>query len=117
MKKTQSDFSEFIEIPQPTLSAYESGRNKPTVDVLINISQKCHISIDWLCGNDISTNIASFQSLDKIINLSNSASKTRDFSHADTEADFFVPEKKLTELWYPVISQKKGGLPGCTHSD
>lgn len=69
MKKTQSDFSEFIEIPQPTLSAYESGRNKPTVDVLINISQKCHISIDWLCGNDISTNIASFQSLDEIINL------------------------------------------------
>ena len=58
-----------------------------------------------------------FDSWDTDTDLSNSASKTRDFSHADTEADFFVPEKKLTELWYPVISQKKGGLPGCTHSD
>ena len=29
-----------------------------------------------------------------IIFLLNSASKTRDFSHADTEADFFAPEKK-----------------------
>ena len=52
MKKTQKEFSELLGIPQPTLSAYESGRNKPTIDVVINIAEKCNVSIDWLCGRD-----------------------------------------------------------------
>lgn len=52
LKLTQKEFSELIRTPQPTLSAYESGRNKPTIDVVINIANKCNVSIDWLCGND-----------------------------------------------------------------
>lgn len=52
MQKTQKEFSEFLNIPQPTLSSYESGRNKPTIDVVINIANKCNVSIDWLCGRD-----------------------------------------------------------------
>jgi len=39
-------------IPQPTLSAYESGKIKPTVDAIINICDKCNVSMDWLCGRD-----------------------------------------------------------------
>lgn len=50
LHKTQKEFAEMLDIPQPTLSAYESGRNKPTIDVVINIAEKCNISIDWLCG-------------------------------------------------------------------
>ena len=52
MNKTQKEFSEFLGIPQPTLSAYESGRNKPTIDVVIAIANKCNVSVDWLCGRD-----------------------------------------------------------------
>ena len=52
MNLTQKDFSTFLDIPQPTLSSYETGRNKPTIDVVVNICQKCNISIDWLCGFD-----------------------------------------------------------------
>ena len=59
MKKTQKEFSEFMSIPQPTLSAYESGRNKPAVDVVINIADKCNVSVDWLCGRDDQTRINS----------------------------------------------------------
>lgn len=66
MKKTQKEFSELIGIPQPTLSAYESGRNKPTIDVVINIANKCNISIDWLCGND---NISAISSLADLMNV------------------------------------------------
>ena len=51
-QQTQKDFSEFLSIPQPTLSAYESGKNKPTIDVVINIANKCNLSVDWLCGKD-----------------------------------------------------------------
>lgn len=49
-KQSQKDFAEFLDIPQPSLSAYENDRNSPTADVLLNISQKCKVSIDWLCG-------------------------------------------------------------------
>lgn len=48
MKKLRKEFSEFISIPQPTLPAYESGRNKSNIDVIINIADKCNISVDWL---------------------------------------------------------------------
>lgn len=50
MKMSQKEFAVFLEIPQPSLSAYENNRNSPTVDVLINIAKKCNISLDWLCG-------------------------------------------------------------------
>lgn len=50
MKMSQKDFAVFLNIPQPSLSAYENNRNSPTVDVLINMANKCYISLDWLCG-------------------------------------------------------------------
>ena len=53
MDMSQRDFAKLLGIPQPNLSAYESGRNKPTIDTVINISDKCNVSIDWLCGRDI----------------------------------------------------------------
>ncbi len=48
--KSQKEFAEFLEIPQPTLSSYESGRIKPTVDAIGNIADKCSVSLDWICG-------------------------------------------------------------------
>ena len=49
---TQKDFAAYIGIPQPTLSAYENGKNNPTVDVIIEIADKCGVSLDWLCGRE-----------------------------------------------------------------
>ena len=49
-KKTQKEFAEFLEIPQPSMSAYENGKNNPTIDVLIDIADKCKVSLDWLVG-------------------------------------------------------------------
>ena len=48
--KSQKEFAEFIGIPQPSMSAYENGKNNPTLEVLINIADKCNVSLDWLCG-------------------------------------------------------------------
>ena len=50
--KSQKEFAVELGIPQPTLSSYESGKIKPTVDAIINIADKCGISMDWLCGRD-----------------------------------------------------------------
>lgn len=49
-KKTQKEFAEFLGIPQPSMSAYENGKNNPTIDVLIDIADKCKVSLDWLTG-------------------------------------------------------------------
>lgn len=55
---TQKEFSDFIEVSQPTLAGYERGTGKPPIDVLCNIAEKCNVSVDWLCGmSDIHTNI------------------------------------------------------------
>ena len=47
-KKTQKEFAEFLGIPQPSMSAYENGKNNTTIDVLIDIADKCNVPLDWL---------------------------------------------------------------------
>lgn len=50
LKMTQKDFSEYVGIKQQTLSGYERGIMKPPLDIAKNISEKCNVSMDWLCG-------------------------------------------------------------------
>ena len=47
---SQKEFCAMLDIPQSTLSAYETDRMQPTVTTLINIAVKCEVSMDWLCG-------------------------------------------------------------------
>lgn len=50
MNLTQKDFADFLAMSQATISAYENDRISPTLEVLVNIAQKCKVSVDWLCG-------------------------------------------------------------------
>ncbi|RDU23419.1 helix-turn-helix domain-containing protein [Anaerosacchariphilus polymeriproducens] len=50
LKMSQKEFAEFLDIPQPTMSAYENERISPAIDVLIHIAKKCNTSLDWICG-------------------------------------------------------------------
>ena len=50
MNKTQKEFSDLIGVRQQSLSGYENGKVYPPLDVIINISKKCSVSIDWICG-------------------------------------------------------------------
>lgn len=47
---TQKAFCAVLDIPQSTLSAYETDRMQPTVATLVNIAEKFNVSLDWLCG-------------------------------------------------------------------
>lgn len=49
---SQKEFCAVLDIPQSTLSAYETDRMQPTVATLINIATKYNVSMDWLCGID-----------------------------------------------------------------
>ena len=51
-KCNQKEFCSLLNIPQSTLSAYETDRMQPTVATLINISTKFNVSMDWLCSVD-----------------------------------------------------------------
>lgn len=42
----KKEFAEFLGIPQPSMSAYENGKNNPTINVLIDIADKCKVSLD-----------------------------------------------------------------------
>jgi len=48
----QLEFTEFLDIKQSTLSAYERDISNPSLDVLLKISQRCNVSLDWLCGSE-----------------------------------------------------------------
>lgn len=47
---SQKDFANKSDIQQSTLSLYETGKTKPTIDVIIKLSEKYDISADWLIG-------------------------------------------------------------------
>lgn len=67
LKISQKEFSEIIGIPQSTLSSYESGKIKPTIDVVINISKTFSVSVDWLCGRDMGFQVNSLGDLMKVM--------------------------------------------------
>lgn len=67
---SQKEMSALTGIPQPSLSAYENGKNKPTISILLRISEKCHVSVDWLCGKSADNQIMSMGDIAKcLINL------------------------------------------------
>lgn len=50
LNMTQREFSAFVGCTAATLSAYENGSKSPSLEIIKGIAEKCHISIDWLCG-------------------------------------------------------------------
>lgn len=49
-QKTQKEFAEYVGSTAATISAYENGSKNPSLDIVVNIAQKCDVSLDWLCG-------------------------------------------------------------------
>ncbi len=48
--KTQKEFADMVESTAATISAYENATKNPSLEIVINIAQKCNVSINWLCG-------------------------------------------------------------------
>ncbi len=47
-KISQIEFSKTLGITQDKLSKYENGRIKPPIELLLSISEKFNISLNWL---------------------------------------------------------------------
>lgn len=50
MGMTQVKFAEFIGCTSTTLSAYENNLKRPSIDILMDIAERCTVSMDWLLG-------------------------------------------------------------------
>ncbi len=49
-RKTQKEFADMVESTAATISAYENATKNPSLEIVMNIAEKCNISINWLCG-------------------------------------------------------------------
>ena len=45
-----SAFARFLEMPQKTVDTYINGQRKPSVEFIMRVCSKCHVSSDWLLG-------------------------------------------------------------------
>ena len=45
-----SAFARFLEMPQKTVDTYINGQRKPSVEFIMRVCSKCHVSADWLLG-------------------------------------------------------------------
>lgn len=47
-----SEFSEYVGITRTSLTGYLNQKVTPTIDPLVQICDKCGVSLDWLCGRE-----------------------------------------------------------------
>lgn len=67
---TQIEFSQALEISQGTLSEIESGKAKPSFDVLVLLAEKFMVDLNWLIVNrDIGLQDDELSLLDNYRNL------------------------------------------------
>ena len=50
MKRTQVDFAKLLDVPQPSISAYEKDKYLPSFEVIGKIMKECNVSFEWLNG-------------------------------------------------------------------
>lgn len=50
MKMTQVEFAKLLDVPQPTISAYEKDKYLPSFEVIGKIMKECNVSFEWLNG-------------------------------------------------------------------
>ena len=90
MNMTQKEFAELLEIPQPSVSAYENNKNTPTMDILVTIANRCNVSLDWLC--EVSYNKQRITTMDDVIDVLFELFETNEFGfdveiHRSAEQD------------------------------
>lgn len=50
MKMTQVEFAKLLDVPQPSISAYEKDKYLPSFEAIGKIMKECNVSFEWLNG-------------------------------------------------------------------
>jgi len=51
-KYTQEELADLVKTTKATISNYENGYSTPSIDMLLLLSSKLDVSVDFLLGND-----------------------------------------------------------------
>lgn len=62
-KKTQKDIADILNVNRATYGLYETGVNLPPIDKLVILADHFNVSIDYLCGREITANKFIYQQL------------------------------------------------------
>lgn len=67
LQKTQTYFADLLYISPSYLALIESGKRTPTIEILIQISKMCDVSVDYLLfGNDSGSFDANQKTFDRL---------------------------------------------------
>lgn len=96
---SQKEFCSMLDIPQSTLSAYETDRMQPTIASLVNIATKFNVSLDWLCG--IEKNVSPFGTIGDALNALYDITEIEGLKIDFTIHDYLPNDIETpTERWY-----------------
>ena len=94
--QNQKEFAKKIGITQSTLSSYENGNVAPSLEVLIAIATKFHVSTDCLLG--ISKSEINITSVSDIANFFSQLILTN-LEQNRTDFEAYFTSKKMYDLW------------------
>ena len=77
-EKSVSAFARYLEMPQKTVDTYINGERKPSVEFIMRVCSKCHVTSDWLLG--LSDVRSPFDSVERETNPKENTQKKEKFS-------------------------------------
>lgn len=63
LKLSQNKFSEYINVNQSNVARWEDGSRTPSIDAVIDISEKVNIPLDALVGKDLRLEDENYQQI------------------------------------------------------
>lgn len=66
---TQAEFADFLGIGHGTLCNYLHDRKNPQIDTVTKIAEKLGVTVGWLCGDEASMEVRTYEALCDAINL------------------------------------------------
>ncbi|MFA7074907.1 MAG: helix-turn-helix domain-containing protein [Endomicrobiaceae bacterium] len=102
LKKSQKEFSDFLEVSQSAISNYEKNERTPSADFLNKLAEKCNINMNWFLtgkGEMFQTDIANqeLEQLKKEIQALKKTIDTLEKEHNDLQAHNKELDSELTK--------------------
>lgn len=78
MKYTQEELAELVVTTKGTISNYENGHSTPSIEILLLLSSKLEVSVDFLLGNDdIDTSDIELFSKEELLIIKNNLNESK----------------------------------------
>lgn len=102
--KSQKEFADMVQSTAATISAYENATKNPSLEIVMNIAEKCNVSIDWLSGlsdqKELKPTIRNYKDIAlKILELCSIDMFSVEFELKTYKVDCTEPELSIPGEW------------------